>query len=140
MESLKLVANLDDRGKASVNLVSNSLNPVVKEEVPRVSGSSLHVSRRFKSTPADERHRSVEPVRRRGRVTPASGGSAGGHSTQGASSPPEYREYKGDSVPGGQLTLDLIAAHNIDFPNNKVSLSDLKPNRDPDFQRKGTVP
>ena len=134
MESLKLVANLDDRVKASVNLVSNSLSPVVKEEDPRVSGLSLHISRRFESTPAVERHRSAGPVR----ATPASGGSV--HSTQGASSPPEYREYEGDSVPGGQLTLDLIAAHNIDFPNNKVSLSDLKPNTDPDFQCKGTVP
>ena len=140
MESLKLVANLDDRGKASVNLVSNSSSPVVKEEDPRVSGSSLHISRRFESTPAVERHRSAGPVRRTGRATPASGGSV--HSTQGASSPPEYREFtsEGDSVPGGQLTLDLIAAHNVDFPDNKVSLSDLKPNTDPDFQCKGTVP
>ena len=67
MESLKLVANLDDRRKASVNLVSNSLihpyyskssSPVVTEEAPGVSGSSLHVSRWFESTPADEKHRS----------------------------------------------------------------------------------
>ena len=49
-----------------------------------------------------------------------------------ASSPPEYREYKGDTVLGGQITLDLVAAHNIDFSNDKVSLSDLKPNTDPD--------
>ena len=87
MESLKLVTNLDDRGEASVNLVSNSLSPVVKEEAPRVSGSGLNVSRRFDSTPAVERHRSVGPDGRSGRVTPSSGGSAGGNSTQGASSP-----------------------------------------------------
>ena len=80
----------------------------------------------------------MEPVRRRGRATPASGGSV--HSTQGASSPPKFREYEGDLVPGGQLTLDLVAAHNNDFPNNKVSLSDLKPSTDPEFQCKGTVP
>ena len=54
MESLKLVANLDDIRKASVHLVSNSLSPVVKEEAPGVSGSSLHISQRFESTPADE--------------------------------------------------------------------------------------
>ena len=86
MESMKLVANLDDRRKASVHLVSNSLSLVVKEEAPGVSGSSLHASRQFESTPADERHRSVEPVRRRGWATPAGGGSV--YSTQRASSPP----------------------------------------------------
>ena len=139
MESLKLVTNLDNRGEASVNLVSNSSSPVVKEEAPTVSGSGLHVSQRFDSTPSVERHRSVGPNGRSGRATPSSGSSAGGNSTQGASSP-EFREYEGDSVPGGQLTLDLIAAHNTDFPDSKVSLSDLKPNTDPDFQCKGTVP
>ena len=138
IESLELVSNLDDRKEASVNLVSNSLSPVVKEEAPRVSGSGLHVSRRFESTPAVERHRSAGPDGRSGRATPSTGGSAGASSAQGASSP-EYREYEGDSVPGGQLTLDLIAAHNIDFPDSKVSLTDLKPNTDPDFQCKGTV-
>ena len=102
MESLKLVANLDDRGKASVNLVSNSSSPVVKEEAPGVSGSSLHVSRRFESTPADERHRSKEPVRSRGSV----------HSTRGVSAPPagspEFREYGSDTVQGGHRAgLDL---------------------------------
>ena len=126
--------------KALVNLVSNSSSPVIKEEVQRVSGASLHVSWRFESTPAVERHRSAGPVGKSGRATPASGGSAGGNSTQGASSPPEYREYEGDSVPGGQLTLDLVASHNIDFPDSKVSLSDLKPNTDPDFQCRGKVP
>ena len=132
MESLKLVPNLDDRGEASVNLVNNSLSPVVKEEAPRVSGSGLHVSRRFNSTPAVERHRGVGPDGRSGRATPLSGSSAGGNSTQGASSP-EFREYEGDSVPGGQLTLDLIAAHNIDLPDSTVSLSDIKPNTETNF-------
>ena len=36
--------------------------------------------------------------------------------------------------------MDLIAAHNNDFPGSKVSLADLKPNNDPDFQCKGTEP
>ena len=42
-------------------------------------------------------------------------------------------------MPGGQLTLDLIAAHNQDNPNSKVSPGDLKPNTDPNFLWKGTV-
>ena len=42
-------------------------------------------------------------------------------------------------MPGGQLTMDLIAAHNQDNPSNQVSLADLKPNSDPDFQCRGTV-
>ena len=97
---------------------SKSLSPVVTE-APGVGGSSLRSSRQFESTPASERHRSVEPVRSRASV----------HSTQRVNSAPpagspEFREYGSDSVQGGQLTLDLVAAHNIDFPNNKVSLSD----------------
>ena len=67
------------------------------------------------------------------------------HSTQRVNSAPlagspEFREYGSDTVQGGQLTLDLVAAHNIDFPNNMVSLSDLKPSTDPEFKCKGTVP
>ena len=87
MESLELVSNLDDRQEASVNLVSNSSSPVVKEEAPRVSGSVFHVSRRFDSTPAVERNRCAGPDGRSGRANPLSGGSAGGSSAQGASSP-----------------------------------------------------
>ena len=48
----------------------------------------------------------------------------------------EY-EYKG--VPGGQLTLDLIASQNQDNPNSQVSPGDLKPFSDPDFQCRGTL-
>ena len=33
-----------------------------------------------------------------------------------------------------------MAVHNVDFPNNKVSLSDLKPSTDPEFKCRGTVP
>ena len=36
--------------------------------------------------------------------------------------------------------MDLIAAHNIDLPDSKVSLSDIKPSTEPDFQFKGTEP
>ena len=75
-------------------------------------------------------------------------GSASVHSTQKVISDPpaggpvsEFTEYsESDSVQGGQLTRDLVAAHNIDFPNNKVSLSDLSPSTDPEFKCKGTVP
>ena len=58
------------------------------------------------------------------------------HSTQRVNSAPpagspEFSEYGDETVQGGQLTLDLIAAHNIDFLNEKVRLSDLKPSTDP---------
>ena len=44
----------------------------------------------------------------------------------------QFEEYIG--VPCGQLTMDLIAAHNQDNPSNQQgSLADLKPNEDPDF-------
>ena len=49
----------------------------------------------------------------------------------------QFGEYIG--VTGGQLTMDLLAAHNQDNPSNQVSLADLKPNSDPDFQCRGTV-
>ena len=99
MESLELVSNLDDRKEASARLFnttpadggSNSSVPVVNEEAPRHSGSSLHISRRFESTPAVERHRSAAPDGRSGRATPSAGGSAGGSSMQGTGSP-EYRQ------------------------------------------------
>ena len=54
---------------------------------------------------------------------------------------PEFRQYEGDSgVPGGQLSLDLIAVQNQDFPDSKVSIADLKPSNDHDFQCRGTKP
>ena len=69
------------------------------------------------------------------------GGSTQASGSEVLGSNQEYRQYGEDiGVPGGQLTLDLIAAHNQDFPSNKVSLADLKPNSDPDFQCKGTEP
>ena len=46
-------------------------------------------------------------------------------------------------MPGGKLTLDLIASHIQDNPNtignSQVSPRDLKPVRDPDFQWRGTL-
>ena len=94
MESIELVSNLDDRKEASVrhlsttpaNGGSNSSVPVVDEEAPRHGGLSLHISQRFESTPAVERHRSAAPDGRSGRATPPAGSSAGGGSTQGHSS------------------------------------------------------
>ena len=74
-----------------VNGGSNSLIPVMDKEAPRVSGLSLHISRRFESTPAVERNRSAAPDGRSGRANPSAGGSAGGISTQGTGSP-ENRE------------------------------------------------
>ena len=52
---------------------------------------------------------------------------------------PEFKEYTSDTVQGGQLTLDLIAAHNVDFRQDKVHLSDLIPITDPEFKCKGTM-
>ena len=143
MESLKMVANLDDRKQAGVNLVSStvkhpyyskSLSPVVTEALG-VGGSSLLSSRQFESTPVSERQRSVEPMRSRAIV----------HSTQRVSSAPpaggpEFREYTSDTLQGEQLTLDLTAAQNIDFPPDKVSLSDLKPSTDPELSVKVNCP
>ena len=72
MESLKIVANLDNRKKAVVNLVSSSvvtpyysksLSPVVTE--PRGVPSSLCSSRQLESMPASKRCRSVVPERSR---------------------------------------------------------------------------
>ena len=47
---------------------------------------------------------------------------------------PEFKEYSSDTVQGGQFMLDLIAAHNVDFPQNKVNSSDLIPSLDPEFK------
>ena len=68
-----------------------------------------------------ERHRSAGPDGGSGRATPSVGGSAGGSSTQGPGSS-EYKQYEGNTVPGGQHTLDLIPAHNNDFPDIKLHL------------------
>ena len=38
------------------------------------------------------------------------------------------------------MILDLIAAHNVDFSQNKVNLSDLIPSLDPEFKCKRTMP
>ena len=122
-----------------------SLSPVAsKEESPVASGSSLRSSRvessraEFESTSPRERHRSVGPAC----------GSASVHSTQKVNNGPpaggpvaEFIDYsESDSVQGGQLTRDLVAVHNIYFSNNKVSLSDLNPSTEPEFECRGTVP
>ena len=113
---------------------------------PGLMGSGTHISRQIKSTPTADRHRSAVPNGDSGRATPPNGGTSGGGSMQANGSEvlgsnPEYRQYGEDiGVPGGQLTLDLIAAHNQDFLNKKVSLADLKPNSDPDLQCRGSAP
>ena len=117
----------------------NSSVPVVGEESLGLKGSGFHNSRQFESTPAAERRRSAAPNGGSGWSAPPNGSKSGGGSSQGTGSP-EYKQYKGDTVPGGQLTLDFIAAHNNNFPGSKVSLAYLKPNNDPDFQCKGTEP
>ena len=64
-----------------------------RQEDLRGSGLSLHVSRRFESTPAVKRHRSTEPVRMSVRAIQTSDGSAGSHSMQGAGPPPECARW-----------------------------------------------
>ena len=109
-------------------------------------GSGTHISRQIKSTTTADRHRSAAPNDGSGRAAPPNGCTSNGGSTQASgsevlSSNPEYRQYGEDlGVPGGQLTLDLIAENNQDFPNNQVSLADLKPDSDPDLQCRGSVP
>ena len=119
---------------------------------------AFHNSCQFESPPAAERRRSAAPTGGKagggtqetgsleykqykgggGRSSPPIGSKAGGSSQETGS--PGYKQYEGDTVPGGQLTLDLIATHNQYFPDSKVSLADLKPNIDPDFLCKGTEP
>ena len=148
METLGLVSNLDDRREASVRHISTtpadgggtSLTPAdgggTSSTPADGGGTGSHISRQIKSTPAADRHRSVAPN--------GGGGNSGGGTTRDSSSgvPSSSQEYKqfGEyiGVPGGQLTMDLIAAHNQDNPSNQVSLADLKPNSDPDFQCRGT--
>ena len=49
--------------------------------------------------------------------------------------PAEFIQYtESDRVQGGQVTLNIVAMHNVDFPQNKVTLSDLKPSYDPEFK------
>ena len=166
MESLRFVSDLNDRKRASVRLVSStvmhpyysaSLSPrqsspvggkssspgAGREECP-ASGSSLRSSRiessraELESTSVKERHRSVGPVRGRASV----------HSTQQVTSdlpaggaPAEFIQYtESDRVHGGQVTLNIVAMHNVDFPLNKVTLSDLKPSYDPEFKCRGSLP
>ena len=107
-----------------------------REEVP-ASGSSLRSSRfessraELESTTAREGHRSMCLLRGRASV----------HSTQQVTGDPpaseelaEFIQYtEGDRVHEGQVTLDIVSMHNVDFPQNKVTLSDLKPSYDPEF-------
>ena len=91
--------------------------------------SRLSISE-IKSTPAADRHRSVAP---NGGGGNSRGGTARDSSSGVLSSSQEYKQFGEDiGVPGGQLTMDLIAAHNQDNPSKQVSLADLKPNSDQD--------
>ena len=100
------------------------------------------------SRAASVRHISSAPVTGGGGVStpaPSSGGGNGGGGSLRGGSPGalgrggrQYEQCKG--VPGGQLTLDLVASHNIDNPKSQVSPGNLKPSTDPDFQCGGTEP
>ena len=52
--------------------------------------------------------------------------------------PAEFIQYtEEDRVHGGHVTLDILAMRNVDFPQNKVTLSDLKPSYDPEHMCRG---
>ena len=195
MESLKLVSDLDDRKKANVSLISNTLmqpfyanpvSPVISQRLGKSSspvpvasdvmgkssspggvpaaGASLRASRiessrlQLESTYVRERHRSLCPTRARAGVhsthvkvlpglEPSSAGEArvkaqtGLEPSSAVGAKSEYVEYNpSDRVQGGQVTLDLLATHNVDFPASKVSLSDLKVNTDPEHKCRGSLP
>lgn len=160
MESLRFVLDLDDRKLASVRVLSSTvMNPYYGANASPVQsnpgggsgsslsegkghGSSLRESRfessraEFESTTARERHRSRCPVRGKVQCTQevASELPAGGELA-------EFIEYtEGDRVQGGQVTLDIVATHNVDNPQCKVTLSDLKPSNDPEHKCRGSLP
>ena len=195
MESLKLVSDLDDRKKANVSLISNTLmqplyanpvSPVISQRLGKSSspvpvasdvmgkssspggvpaaGASLRASGmessrlQLESTYVRERHRSLCPTRAGAGVhsthvkvlpglKPSSAGEArlkaqtGLEPSSAVGAKSEYVEYNpSDRVQGGQVTLDLLATHNVDFPASKVSLSDLKVNTDPEHKCRGSLP
>jgi hypothetical protein len=129
MEMFGLISNLDDRREASVRHLSTTpangggdgSTPVESGGPPGFMGSCTHISCQIKATPTADRHRSAVPNGGSGRAAPPNGGTSGDGSTHASgagvlSSSLEYRQYGEDlGVPGGQLTLDLIAAHNQDF-------------------------
>ena len=53
----------------------------------------------------------------------------------------EFVEYTEEStVQGGEVTLDILAMHNVDNPQCKVTLSDLKPTNDPEHKCRRSLP
>ena len=181
MESLKLVSDLDDRKRASVSLVSNTLmqpfysnpvSPVASQMMGKssspggvpVAGASLRASRiessrlQLEASYVRERHRSLCPTRGRAgvhsthvKVLPGLELSSAGEAqvkvlpglelSSAGEAKSEYIEYNdSDRVQGGQVTLDLLAIHNVDFPANKVSLSDLKASKDTEHKCRGSLP
>ena len=129
-----------------------------------VAGASLRASQiefsraELESTYVRERHRSLCPTRGRAGVhsthvkvlpglEPSSAGEAqvkalpGLELSSAGEAKSEYIEYNdSDRVQGGQVTLDLLAIHNVDFPANKVSLSDLKASKDTEHKCRGSLP
>ena len=166
MESLRFVSDLDDRKPASVRLLKSTvMNPYysasaspVQSELGKSSAdrselgksaaarteSSLRESRfessraALESTSRRERHRSQGPVR--GKVCTQEAAAEDPAGAAGAEKP-EFREYdEGDRVHGGQVTLDILAMHNMDDPFCKVTLADLKPSCDPEHKCRGSLP
>ena len=93
----------------------------------------------LESTAARTRHRSRGPVR--GKVHCTQEAAAEVPAGAAGAEPPEFREYdEGDRVQGGQVTLDILAMHNVDDSLCKVTLADLKPSNDPEHKCRGSLP
>ena len=161
METLKMVSDLDDRKpRASVRVIKSTvLNPyyaapssaVGQEAEEERHGSSFRerVSRldyaraQYESTTARERHRSRGPLRKLHSTPTLTKGvqsTTTSPSEESAAESSEYMEYNESTIQGGQVTMDILAAHNEDHSECKVTLADLRPSKDPEHKCRGSLP
>jgi hypothetical protein len=148
MESLKLVSDLDERQpRASVRVIKSTVMNLYYGAPSSAVGASgeekrqdsslweresrLEYSRaQFESTTARERHRSRGPLR--GKSTPTLASAVQSTPTLASEAPAgaesaEFVEYNEEcTVQGGQVTLDILASHNVDNPECKVTLADIR--------------
>ena len=86
----------------------------------------------FESTTARERHRSRGPQRGKVQSTPTLTSAVQSTPTLASEDPAgaesaEFVEYNEEcTVQGGQVTLDILASHNVDNPECKVTLADIR--------------
>ena len=97
----------------------------------------------FESTSARERHRSRGPLRKpqsTPTLTSAVQSTTTLPSEESAVGSAEYAEYDESTIQGGQVTLDILASHNVDNPECKVTFADLRPSNDPEHKCRGSLP